>query len=485
MFCLGALLRKDWIERQRLTFPLTEVPLALVSEDPHPTVPRSSFRFGTFWLGFVPCSVMVILTWLNGIYPAVPSAPRLLRIGDSFLGFGLPWSTLTDLLFSIVPATIGVMALVPGEISFSIWACYLLFRVYLIICGSFGVPPHGAAGLGSFNPHAFYDYAANGGFIIISALALYRARDAFAAASRRLFLRTREPDDPSAPLSNTAALLGLLLANGIMLWWARAAGMSWGAYALIIAAFYVAAIGTSRLTAGAGLLQHRPPTDVRAFVLRLVGARPIGPASLALYSYLNMGYMLEPQNLPINFIMDSFRLVHSRRIRARAFPWAVAVAMVAVLIACCAGLLFTAYRHGGVSLECWPTTAVPTCAFRQFDTSLHSPENPDNLLRLALLVGGAITLGLSWLSAHYVWWPISPIGFVIASVMHTNRDIWGSAFLGWLLATLIRRFGGLRLYRHLRPAFVGLIFGHYLTDAVMAFICTTFFGVRGVTSLWP
>ena len=30
-----------------------------------------------------------------------------------------------------------------------------------------------------------------------------------------------------------------------------------------------------------------------------------------------------------------------------------------------------------------------------------------------------------------------------------------NAFLGWLIATLIRRFGGLKLYRELRPAFSG------------------------------
>jgi hypothetical protein len=69
--------------------------------------------------------------------------------------------------------------------------------------------------------------------------------------------------------------------------------------------------------------------------------------------------------------------------------------------------------------------------------------------------------------------------------MHTNRDIWANALLGWLLATLIRRFGGLRLYRNLRPAFLGLIFGHYLTDAAMAVFATSVLGATGVTSLVP
>jgi len=485
MMCLGALMRKDWVERQRLTFPLTEVPLALVNGESHPTLPRSSFRFSAFWLGFVPTSIMILLVWLNGLFPSVPALARDYPIGQNFTGLGLPWSTLTEMQVRIAPATIGVMALVPGEVSFSVWAFYLLFRVYLLVCGSLGVPPSGSAAFGGFNPRSFFDYAANGGFIVIAAIALFRARDSFAAGFRRLFLGRREVDDPTAPMSNAAAVIGLIAANAFMLWWARRAGMSWGSYALIMAAFYVALIGTVRLTAAAGLLQHRPPTHARWVVLRTVGARAIDPASLTMYSYLSMGYMLEPQSWAMNYMVNSFKLMHRGRIRGRGFPLAVAVGMVGVLIACSVGVLYVGYRYGAVSLECWPLFAVPTCAFRELNSSFTTPENPNNLLRLALVVGGAFTAGLSWMSAHFVWWPFSPIGFVIASVYHTNRDIWSNALIGWLLATLIRRFGGLRLYHSLRPAFIGLIFGHYLTDAAMAIFATVVLRARGITSLVP
>jgi hypothetical protein len=485
MMCLGVLMSKDWIERQRLTFPLTEVPLALVDGERRPTLPGSSFRLSAFWLGFVPTSIMVMLIWLNGLFPAVPAPARDYPIGQNFSGLGLPWSTLGEMRVRIAPATIGVMALVPGEVSFSVWAFYLIFRVYLMVCGAFGVPPSGSAGAGGFNPRAFFDYAADGGFIVIAAIALFRARDAFASGLRRLLLGRREPEDPTAPMNNAAAVVGFAAANGFMLWWARRAGMSWGSYALIMAAFYVALIGTVRLTAAAGLLQHRPPTHERWIILRTVGARAIDPASLTMYSYLSMGYLLEPQSWAMNYMANSFKLMHRARIRARGFTWAVGIAMVGVLIACSVGVLWVSYHHGAVSLECWPIFAVPTCAFRELNNSLTSPESPDNWLRGALVVGGAFTAGLSWMSAHFVWWPFSPIGFVIASVYHTNRDIWSNAFLGWLLATLVRRFGGLRLYHSLRPAFIGLIFGHYLTDAGMAIFATVVLRARGVTSLVP
>ncbi len=485
MMCLGALLRRDWIERQRLTFPLIEIPMALVNGESRPTLSKSSFRFSSFWLGFVPTSIVILLIWLNGLFPAVPAPSRDYPIGENFAGLGLPWSTLSEMRVRIAPATIGVMALVPGDVSFSVWAFYLIFRVYLLVCGAFGVPPGGTAAAGDFNPRAFFDYAADGGFIIVAAIALFRSRDSFADGIRRLLLGRRERDDPTAPMSNAAAVLGFVAANAFMLWWARRAGMSWGSYAFIMAAFYVALVGTVRLTAAAGLLQHRPPTPARWIILRTLGAKAIDPASLTMYSYLSMGYLLEPQSWAMNYMVNSFKLMHRGRIRGRGFALAVTIAMVAVLIACSASVLYISYRYGAVSLQCWPIFAVPTCAFRELNASLRSPENADNWLRLALLVGGVFTAGLSWMSSHFVWWPFSPIGFVIASVMHTNRDIWANALLGWLLATLIRRFGGLHLYHSLRPAFVGLIFGHYLTDAAMALFSTVVLGARGVTSLVP
>ena len=45
--------------------------------------------------------------------------------------------------------------------------------------------------------------------------------------------------------------------------------------------------------------------------------------------------------------------------------------------------------------------------------------------------------------------------------------------------------GGLRLYHSLRPAFIGIIFGHYLTDAAMAIFATFVLRARGITSLLP
>jgi len=479
MLCLGALLRKDWIERQRLTFPLTEIPMGLVGEGPLPTLRTSMFGGKVFWAGFGVGGGTTVLVWLNMVYPAVPAPQLFSRTGQEFAAAGLPMSALSGVIVSITPATIGIMCLVPTEVSFSVWAWYVLFLLFLLGCGTLGIPPEGSQATGGFTPRAFADYTSFGGFVAVSAMALYQSRGSFEYGLRSLFFGKQESEDPRAPMSNRAALLGLLVANAFMLWWALRAGMSWWSFALIMASFYVAMIGAARLVAAAGLTHPRPTPSARSTVIRMIGATTVDPRSLAMYSYLTLGYMQEPANFGINYMMNSFKLIHSERIRARWFSGAVVTAATGAVLAGSAGLLWTAYHYGAVSMECWPITAVPTCTFREFSASLSSPEKADRWLQLAVVVGGGLTLVLFWLTSRFVWWPLTPIGFIVASVYHTNYMVWTNALVGWTLATLIRRYGGLRLYRSLRPAFVGLVLGQFLMSVGMAIFSATVLGARG------
>jgi hypothetical protein len=484
MLCLGSLMRKDWIERQRLTFPLTEIPMGLVGDRPYPTLKQSVFGQRVFWAGFGLGGGVTLLVWLNTLYPAIPAPQLYARAGQVFTGAGLPLSALSGMVVSITPATLGVLCLVPTEISFSLWVFYGLFLAFLVVCGSFGVPPQGSQAMGGFNPRAFSDYAGAGGFVVVSAMVVYQSRSAFQSGLRSLLIGRTEAEDPRAPMSNRAALAGLLASNAFMVWWALHAGMSWWSFALIMAAFYVAMIGTARLVAAAGLTQPRPSPSTRWMVVRLLGAGALGPRSLAVYSYLTMGYMLEPQNLGIVYMMNSLKLIHAGQVRARRFSGGAMAAVLVALLVGSAGLLYTAYHYGSVVMECWPITAVPTCAFREFTSSLASPERADRWLQLATLAGGGFTLALFWLTSRFVWWPLTPIGFIVASVYHTNEHVWTNALIAWGLTTLVRRYGGLRLYRSLRPAFLGLVLGQFLISIGMAVLSAMLFGTRGGPELF-
>ncbi len=475
MFCLGALLRKDWIERQRLTFPIVDVPLAMTGDEPQPTLRTSMLNNRIFWIGFAPPALLAVLSWFHMLFPSVPSVSLWdLRVGRYFAGMPLPWRVLGDMSVSIVFPVIGITCLLPGEVSLSLWLFYVLYRIQLLVWASFGVAEEGATAAVAINPRLFIAFQEAGGFIALSAVVLYQSRKAIRAAWWSLLGRAREEVDPYAPLAGRWALLGFLLTNGFMIWWALHSDMSWWAFAGLMGVFYAVLLGASRLVAAGGVMFVDTGFFPRGVMLRTVGALPIGPASLTLYSYLSCIYMYDPMNLAMPQMMNSFKLVHSARLRGTTFTWAAGVALAAVTAFGLAALLQMLHREGATSLAYWPFTDYPEWTFGELDATLRTPELADNWLRLALMIGAGLTLLLVWMHTHFVWWPVSPVGFLIASSYETNRSMWVSVFIAWSVSTLIRRYGGLQLFRTLRPGFLGLVLGSLLTNGALAIVSSIF-----------
>jgi hypothetical protein len=91
---------------------------------------------------------------------------------------------------------------------------------------------------------------------------------------------------------------------------------------------------------------------------------------------------------------------------------------------------------------------------------LRAPQPPSSYLPAGLAYGAALMLLLTWLHASFIWFAISPIGFVLGGTWGMVQRMWTNAFIAWLLVTALRRFGGLRLYRLVRPVFLGMVIGH-------------------------
>ncbi len=478
MFCLGALLCRHWIERQRLAFPLVEVPFSLTGGDALPTLRSGVLANRVFWVGFaMPCA-LAVLAFLHRLYPSVPS-PTLwnIHIGRSFAAMSLPWSVLSFMRLSLIFPVIGITCLLPSEVSLSLWLFYALYLVQLLVWGSFGVAAEGGTSALSLNPRAFVQFQEAGGFLALAALIIYQSRTAIGEAWWSLLGRSRRAHSPYAPLGGGWALLGFAIANGFMVWWVGRAGMSWWSFALLMTVFYAVLIGCSRLVAAGGVMFVSHEFTIRGVVLSTVGTSPIGPQSLTMYTYVWLAYMSDPMSLAMPQMMNSFKLVDRARLRGGRFTLAAGLAVATMLAVGLPALLAVIYRHGASAIGYsggWPFRMFPNWALGDLDAALRNPAPPDNWLRFAMLLGAAITAGLVWLNTRFVWWSLSPIGFLIASSYETNRSLWLNALIAWVLITLVRRYGGLRLERTLRPAFLGLVLGSYLPDGLFAIISAMF-----------
>ncbi len=74
---------------------------------------------------------------------------------------------------------------------------------------------------------------------------------------------------------------------------------------------------------------------------------------------------------------------------------------------------------------------------------------------------------------HYLWWPLHPLGAAL-SVSWILCVFWFPMLVAWLIKNVITRYGGIKLYLRLRPAFLGLIFGEYFMAVAWTLISWIF-----------
>jgi len=476
-FCLAAILNRDWIERQRLAFPLAAIPLAMTGDDEHPRVGVSILRSRLAWIGFAIPAVFALMDWLHMLYPSVPQTPMEYDVGRALSGMGLPWNVLSGdsgIHFSLVFAYIGIAYLLPAEVSLSLWLFYALYRFQQLVWASFGVTQQGYGGV-AINPQTFIGMEEAGGFIALSAVVLYQSRHTFRRAWRGIV--DRSESDPRDPVPVHWALVGLVGSCAFMVWWGMQTGMPLWPFLLVMGLFCTTMIGVTRLVAAAGTTHVDPGLAPRHVILHTIGAGPIGPVSVTMIGYFSSIYMYDPRITLMAQAMNGFKLLQTGRIEGRRFPWAAALAVFTMLAIGFPTMIWIAYHYGALTLPDWPVASPSRGMFEEIDSSLRSPEAPDNYLRAALGIGVVFMGAMTFMHSRFIWWPISPVGFLIGSGWSTDRFVWSNALIGWALNTLIQRYGGLKLYRTLRPLFIGMVIGGYVPGGAFALI-STIFGIR-------
>ena len=132
--------------------------------------------------------------------------------------------------------------------------------------------------------------------------------------------------------------------------------------------------------------------------------------------------------------------------------------------------LHAAYTHGAAKFDPSGFSGLANDQFGQLVDSLRFPEPQTPFLPLGLVCGAAVMLVLSWLHLNFLWWRLSPIGFIMGGTWGLNDRLWTNALIAWILISVLVRFGGLRLYRRARPVFLGMALGHCVVMAVRSII---------------
>lgn len=487
VFCLGVLLRRQWAEAEKLTFPLAQVPLNMVGIESGTQSDRlrySFFRNRLLWAGFALPLLVHSINSLHHYNPAFPAIQFLrLPIGQSLTE--PPLDALADLKLIFHFSIIGVGFLISSEVTLSFWVFEIIYLIQLIAFRVYGLSG------GSITPAsvlALTRAEEMGAFLVLATLyfkpVLRQIRELLLhptsfvlrkdAADKTQYAIRNTHDEPLPPrraalgfIGGTLLLCGFLVAAGMNPIWAVALFVIW----------YSVLIVLSRLVSAGGVLMVEcsfMPWDV---MMRTVSFHGVGVRNLTLMGFPQQMFMFDQGVIPLPYTLDAFKIMSSANVSPRQFTRALWTGFGVALIVSLVTTFVLVHQHGAINLSKWFMTDEPGWPQRKIAGWLVQPFSTDWTSLQFMTIGGLVTFILYQLHRRFLWFPLNPLGFVMAST-GTLREMWFSLFIGWLFHVVVLRYFGHKTYRFLRPFFLGLILGEFLT-AGLWLIVDAIMGVQG------
>ena len=450
VLCLMAILRRQWVERERLAFPVLHVPLAMVEESDGRFLPPF-FRSRLMWLGFAVTFAVASADALHNYFPEFPvlfaQTPTLVTLrGTVRIGVRLN------------PLMLGFAYLVNTRLSFSIWFFYLVYEFTQGVFTLLGVSC--TEELGAWSPSGavepIFAHQSLGAMIVFVVAGLWAARQHLGAV-----LRGAWRPDPRAEADEMVSYRGAVfgLAAGLVTmtaWLARAGTPLWIAVAVVAIAFVIF-ISLTRAMVDGGVAVIVPAMVPLGFALSAFGADALGPKGMAV-----MAFSLVWAGDLLMFMMAP--CAHAARVaselprgRGRVFA-GVLLAMACAFVVSVVVMLGLGYEHGAANLHWQYFNAFPQYPAQIISTRLLNPTGP-SLAGWGWTALGAAVMALLTL-AHYrlPWWPLHPLGYMV-SPSWVIGSIWFPFFVAWLVKSLVLRIGGMNAYRRSCWLFYGLILG--------------------------
>jgi len=449
MLSLATLVRRRWIEHERLTFPVLYLPLAL--SDERPALWRSSLT----WAGLGVAAGISLLNGLSFLYPVIPSLRvKAWDVGPYFSN--RPWSAIGWTPVSFYPFAIGLGYLLPLDLLFSTWFFFLWWKAERILSDVFGL----------------YGYSARFPYVEEQCLGAY-----LAIALTALWLIARERPKPPSPAHSpvlhspfsilhspsmerwATASLGVGFLALVAFW--RWAGLGIGWTLLALGLYFGIAFACARMRAELGPPAHDLHNSGPERVLTAIfGPAAFSPRELTVMTYFywfNRAY----RSIPITHQLEAFKLAERHHLPVRRIVGGILLATGVGTLAGFWAHLHLGYRQGASAKMAPHLVYFGWEAFGRLQAWLTTPQEPDRPASWALLFGLVQALALQAVRLRVGRWPFHPLGLAVSG-SYSVSTTWMPLLIAWVSKWLILRYGGVRLHRKATFFFLGLILGDYL-----------------------
>ena len=188
MQCVNSLMRGAWTQRERLAFPLIQLPVAMSEGGGS----GGMWRSRPMWIAFGAMFAIDMVNGLNYLYPNLPHIPvkDLLFVNNFF--HEPPLNQMGDFRLSIYPFMAAIGLFMPSDLLFSLVVFFLLRKAAHIALAAQGIPQETFSGTGINPGPPYFDEQTWGAVLAMFLGAVWVSREYLREVWRDI--RTRAPE---------------------------------------------------------------------------------------------------------------------------------------------------------------------------------------------------------------------------------------------------------------------------------------------------
>lgn len=457
MLCINSLMRDQWTHREKLAFPIIQLPMAVVQVGAGKARPwRNRWFLGPFL-------VMFAIDGINGLHFLYPSVPliNVRFLADVSQWFPAPpWNTIGWTPVGIFPYMAVIGFFMPTDLLFSCIFFFLLRKLTQVFTYAIGyTESEGTFGGGSLVPGPpYFSEQSWGAFLALFVTAIWTARHYLKEVWRQI-VRGHPAGDPGVPhrLAFAGLLFSLAAIGGLSVF---IIGIPPVLVAVTVGLFLAFSVALTRMRAQIGAPSHEMafmgPTQL---IVDFAGTQNLPQAGISrmatMFHFMNRIHRTHP--MPHQ--LEAMKMGDMARINQRALFLAI---IVATVVGCVLGHLCYIYKgyRFTPSAQGGEVAGVVSTLIDQ-----RRPPNPVAMLFVG--VGFGVVLTLDFVRFRLPGFPLHPAGYALA--MNFGLDyFWFGLILVWLIKLFVERYYGLRGHGALHQVALGVILAEFCAETIWA-----------------
>lgn len=482
LISMTIIVHRQWSHHEQLRYPLASVAASLMDQDEKKGY-GGLFANPLFWLGFTPIFGMLFLNYMGQWFPdALPQVPT---------EYNLKWQTLFPIIsksgnfaihwYNITFLVIGIAYFIPSEVSLSVGLAPVITvffaAQYFLVTGA----PVSTGDLTIFRA---------GGYIGFLVILIYTGRTYYFPIFMKAFgFGPKIENEGGAVMAARTFLLayfGLIL----LLW---SFGLDWFIGFVFVTLTLTMFLVITRLVCESGMPNLTPGWAPPEIILKLIGPAAVGAGPLVFIFYLGSILASSHGNAATTvmpYLATTSKMGEDNGFKPNRFLVVIQILVVAALVVGFITAIYFSYTKGISSM--W-THELDTAARQVFTLKergqIESSEAISGLGKLSLIVldpkvtsffmAGLIAVVVTYLIRfRSSKWPFHPIIFVLVG-SYSLMWSWSCFLMGWVIKSLVVKFGGGASYQKYKPVFLGLIMGEVGILALKIVVAIVYYGITG------